>query len=58
MLLWDKLSQVGYYTARGAGFKAKKPSPLDLTIREETRVKSFGTAEELEHELARIRGSA
>jgi hypothetical protein len=56
--LWDKLSQVSYYTARGAGFKAKKPSPLDLTIREETRVKSFGTAEELEHELARIRGSA
>ncbi len=58
MLLWDKLAQVGYYTARGAGFRAKKPAPLDLTIKEETRVRAFATAEELERELARIRRSA
>ena len=58
-MIWNKLSELGYYTAKGAGFKAEKPSPLDLTIkRREKQLEGFDSGEELERTMAKIRGTA
>lgn len=57
--LINRLGEIAYFTAKAAGFKAKRPKPLDLTAREEKReVKGFDTAEDFERELDRIRRSA
>lgn len=58
-MIWNKLSELGYYTAKGAGFKVQKPSPLDLTIkRREKQLEGFDSSEELERAMAKIRGTA
>lgn len=57
--LINRLGEIIFFTARGAGFKAKRPKPLDLTIRAEKKdVRGFDTAEDFERELDRIRRSA
>ena len=57
--LTNRLGEIIFFTARGAGFKAKRPKPLDLTIRAEKKdVRGFDTAEDFERELDRIRRSA
>lgn len=57
--LINRLGEIAYFTAKGAGFKAKRPKPLDLTIRAEKKdVRGFDTAEDFERELDRIRRSA
>ena len=57
--LINRLGEIAYFTARGAGFKAKRPKPLDLSKREEKKeVRGFDTTEDFEKELDRIRRSA
>lgn len=52
----NRLGEIAYFAARGAGFKAKRPKPLDLTIHEKkNEVRGFGSAEEFERELEKIR---
>ncbi len=58
-MLCDRLGEIAYYTAKGAGFKARKPRALDLTVRRrEKPLESFDSAEELDAAINRIRGSA
>lgn len=55
----NRLAETAYFSARGAGFKAKRPKPLDLTIHEnKNEVSGFVSAAEFELEFERIRGSA
>ena len=54
----NRLAENAYYAARGAGFKAKRPKPLDLTIRSEKKeIRGFDTPNDFEKELERIRRS-
>lgn len=57
-MILNKLNEISYYIAKGAGFKAKKPKPLDIKTHEESRVKAFRSAKELEREMERIRRQA
>ena len=58
-MLWNKLSELGYYTAKGAGFKVHKPNPLDLSSKPAVKqLAGFDSGEELERTMARIRGTA
>ena len=59
VLLLDRLGEIAYFTARGAGFKAQKPKPVDITIKpHEKQVMGFDSAEEFTAAYNRIRGSA
>ena len=52
----NRLGEIAYYAARGAGFKARRPKPVDLTIHaEKNEVRGFTTAAAFERELERIR---
>ena len=55
VMILNRLGETAYYAARAAGFKAKRPKPLDLAAREEKHeVKGFDTAEDFEKERAKI----
>lgn len=59
LLVMERLGEIAYYTARGAGFRARRPKAPDITIkRQEKQLKGFGSVEEYEAEIKRIRGSA
>lgn len=59
LLVMERLGEIAYYTAKGAGFKAQKPQAIDITIRRhERQLKGFDSPEELDAAINRIRGSA
>ena len=59
LLVMERLGEIAYYTAKGAGFKAQKPKAIDITIkRHEKQLKGFDSTEELDAAINRIRGSA
>lgn len=59
VLLWDRLGEIAYYTARSAGLKARKPKALDITVkRREKQLTGYDSPDELNEAIKRIRGSA
>ena len=59
VMLMDRLGEIAYYTAKGAGFKAHKPKGIDITVKSrEKQLKGFDSGAELDEAIKRIRGSA
>ena len=59
LLVMDRLGEIAYFAAKGAGFKARRPEPVNITIRQQEKdVVGFDTAEDFMAEYNRIRGSA
>lgn len=55
----ERLGEIAYYTAKGAGFKAQKPKAIDITIRRhEKQLTGYDSPDELNAAINRIRGSA
>lgn len=59
LLVMERLGEIAYYTAKGAGFKARKPKAIDITIRRhEKQLTGYDSPDELNAAINRIRGSA
>lgn len=59
LLVTERLGEIAYYTAKGAGFKARKPKAIDITIRRrEKQLTGYDSPDELNAAINRIRGSA
>lgn len=59
LLVMERLGEIAYYAAKGAGFKAQKPKAIDITIkRREKQLKGYDSPDELNEAINRIRGSA
>lgn len=59
LLVMERLGEIAYYTAKGAGFKAQKPKAIDITIRRhERQLTGYDSPSELNAAINRIRGSA
>ena len=59
LLVMERLGEIAYYTAKGAGFKAQKPKAIDITIkRRERPLTGYDSPDELNAAINRIRGSA